>query len=42
MEMMLATLAHLESEYGSVRAYLGAGGLTDAEIARLVRRLRSE
>lgn len=40
-EMMLAMLAHLESTYGGVRAYLGSGGLTDDEIVRLVRRLRS-
>ncbi|MFL5804786.1 MAG: tyrosine-protein phosphatase [Roseiflexaceae bacterium] len=41
MEMMHTMLAHLETRHGGVHAYLTAGGLTGAEIAQLVRRLRS-
>jgi protein tyrosine/serine phosphatase len=37
---MLAVLHELERRYGSVEGYLEAGGLTDADIARVRRRLR--
>jgi protein-tyrosine phosphatase len=39
--MMHTMLAHLEAKYGGVRAYLKAGGMADAEIECLARRLRS-
>ncbi len=41
-ETMDATLAHLESAYGGIAPYLHAIGITDAEIARLRLRLRTD
>ena len=41
-EMMHTMLVHLEAKYGGVRAYLVAAGMAEAELDRLVRRLRSE
>ena len=41
LETMHTMLAHLENRYGGVRPYLTAAGMTEADMERLVRRLRS-
>lgn len=38
-ETILATLDYLRSQYGSIRSYLAAGGLTSSQLDRLILRL---